>query len=166
MDGWKDDRSVDYSITAMVNNLKDKFEERLRSHFKTDLKTAIGYGNHRKDRESAFNQMSAIINDCLYTQAMYDMQKTNMSSGARSTTKLKKSDFFQDYCKNFKCHVGGPFITYNESEPGDYRRMMCSQMYSAPHTLDLMKREFVGTGKICGKSLKDIMKDAGEKWKK
>jgi hypothetical protein len=157
---WNNTRSLDTSISAMVNNLQYKFKKRIKIHFKTDLKSAINLENG--NRTQAFNQLSGIINDCLYTEAMYVMQKSDLTSDARSTTKLKESSTYNRYCKSFKCTrgwYGGPNNNKEEKyDPENFRSRQCMQFFNASNAINSLSAEFNRDGKICGKTLKEIYK--------
>ncbi len=165
---WNNTRTLDMSITVMVNNLKDKFEDRLADHFLADTKSAkaiLDAGSSREDanqlysrRASAFNQLSGIINDCLYTEGMHRMQEADLNDGARSTTNLKSSDKYEKYCKHFKCLQNSFASEVNKNDPEAFRSLQCSNFYAADSLIAMMRQNFMQTGRICNKTIDEIYK--------
>jgi hypothetical protein len=147
---WKNTRTLDMSITVMVNNLKDEFEDTLEDHFKSGFKSAINL--EKENRTAAFNQLSGIINDCLFTESMYKMKSSNIQTDALSTTKIGNNPTYKRYCEKIKCQK----IKDNNLEPEKFKRRQCAELYGASWKINQLKAEFENTGKICGSSLKEI----------
>lgn len=162
---WQNTRALDSSITAMVNNLKDDFEDRLRDHFLADLRSSIAYSSGDSgsmteidSRTRAFDQLSGIINDCMYTEAMHVMQESDLRTGARSTTQLQESQVFNRYCSNFTCGPKGFRMNRQDRfNPEAFRMEQCSTFYAADAYIDAMRQEYIGSGTVCGKSLEEIL---------
>ncbi len=165
---WNNTRTLDMSITVMVNNLKDKFEDRLSDHFLADTKSAkaiLDAGSSKEDanqqysrRASAFNQLSGIIKDCLYTEGMHRMQEADLQDDARSTTKLKSSEKYNKYCRYFNCSQSMFGSKVNKNDPEAFRSLQCSNFFAADSLIVMMRQNFIQSGKICGKTIDEIYK--------
>lgn len=155
INNWSNLRTVDMATTALVNNLKEQFIERLGVHFKSDLKTAIAF--EKENKEKAFDSLSGIINDCLYTEGIHAMDKSRSETDARSTALISKSDHYQKLCEKFKCPSGIPAYDYNNSSPESFRKHQCSSNFNGLQIIERLKKNFLKDGKICGSSLNEIL---------
>lgn len=154
---WNNLRTVDMATTALVNNLKDQFEDRLKVHFNTDLKTAMAF--EKENKSKAFDSLSGLINDCLYTEGMHAMGKSDLKDEARSTAKISTPSIFKKYCGKLQCaSSGAPPYNYAKTTPESFRQYQCSSIYNSPYSVMVMKSNFLRDGKICGYTLADIFK--------
>lgn len=165
---WRNSRQLDMAMSAMVNNLQRDHAERLETHFQTDLQTAIALSAGSMDnpitRENAFNQLSGIINDCMFMEGMHTYQRVDLDSEARSTSQVERSRNYEQYCGNFSClNNFEKFYPNDELTPTSFSSYQCAKYTSANWLIESLRSEFQNTGKICDKTLEEIYREGNRR---
>ncbi len=146
-----DTRAIGISTTALVNNLKDFFSDRLEMHYKSGVASAKG------QPQKGAEHLSGILNDCILTSGIYYMKESDLEKEGLSTTRINSNpQTYNKYYKNFQCLINKPNLKNKKDNAENFRKYQCELIYSYSNIIKEFKKKYATQKTVCGKKLEDF----------